>query len=448
MTCHFWRLSEAGADNLGLACTNDGLLLGRTLLIERRDGRFVIRAKDEIERLLRRAYGTGFSAARIMPGLGTVASALNANDLCLACIAAVHLRLPDLPSQTARDDVAAEDSLLKYARDEGESAGAEWDPAEHPRTGTPPNPGWFAPTDGVGDKSSPVWTAQNDDPTRRSDARPSGGKGWVRLPPGPKRIDELADFVEWMANATPQDEEAIRAEIKRYFYDVGDHASAAALNSTLTVLLRPGLTTEDRQRILDSLDVYTRADPAEYARNRDWATGAAIAAGGVVPGAAGESGAVEPASSEVAAEGGAVNEGAAAEAAAPSEVWKYGWAKRGKEIHDLLSDGSLDANFPSIDMISPSGVVTSIKSINLNAAVYQNETILMYRVSDYVGKVSDFGGAQFAGVTVGPDQISARVLQLVIPKGSMSDEQKATIDAVRAWAKTLEPPVDVVVTEL
>jgi hypothetical protein len=31
----FFRLSEAGADNLGLACTDDGLLLGDTSLIER-----------------------------------------------------------------------------------------------------------------------------------------------------------------------------------------------------------------------------------------------------------------------------------------------------------------------------------------------------------------------------------------------------------------------------
>jgi hypothetical protein len=47
-----WRLSEAGPDNLGLACTDDGLLLGHTALIERRDGHFAVRSRDEIERLL------------------------------------------------------------------------------------------------------------------------------------------------------------------------------------------------------------------------------------------------------------------------------------------------------------------------------------------------------------------------------------------------------------
>jgi hypothetical protein len=43
MIPHFWRLSEAGENNLGLACTGDGLLLGRTPLVERRGARFVVR---------------------------------------------------------------------------------------------------------------------------------------------------------------------------------------------------------------------------------------------------------------------------------------------------------------------------------------------------------------------------------------------------------------------
>ena len=144
MTYQFWRLSEAGPDNLGLACTNDGLLLGRTPLIERRDGRSVVRERDEIERLLKRAYPGEPAVDRLMPRLATVASALNANDQCLARIAAVHLKIPDLPNQAARNALEAEDSLIKYARDQGGST--DWNPALHPRAGTPPNPGWFAPT--------------------------------------------------------------------------------------------------------------------------------------------------------------------------------------------------------------------------------------------------------------------------------------------------------------
>jgi hypothetical protein len=49
---HIWRLSEPGVGNLGLACNRDGLILGRTPLVERRGGRFVVREQDEISRLL------------------------------------------------------------------------------------------------------------------------------------------------------------------------------------------------------------------------------------------------------------------------------------------------------------------------------------------------------------------------------------------------------------
>src|SRR5579864_8061247 len=98
MTFHIWRLSEAGEDNLGLACTADGLLLGRTHLVERRDEGLIVREPSEIERLLRHAFESDPPLERIMPGLTTVARALNSDDQCLARIAAVHLRIPDLPS--------------------------------------------------------------------------------------------------------------------------------------------------------------------------------------------------------------------------------------------------------------------------------------------------------------------------------------------------------------
>jgi hypothetical protein len=63
----FWRLSEATPDNLGLACTDHGLLLGQTLLIERRDGRFVVRERQEIARLLKGVSPDGFAVDRLMP---------------------------------------------------------------------------------------------------------------------------------------------------------------------------------------------------------------------------------------------------------------------------------------------------------------------------------------------------------------------------------------------
>ena len=137
-----WHLSEAGEDNLGLACTSEGLVLGRTPLIERRDHRFVVRDRGEIEALLSRAYRKNIAADRLIPGLATVAAALNANDACLARIAAVHLRIPDLPDRSARDGLEAQDILIKCA------AVAPRD-IHKASPDDPKHPGWPAGTPGL-----------------------------------------------------------------------------------------------------------------------------------------------------------------------------------------------------------------------------------------------------------------------------------------------------------
>src|SRR5580692_4893866 len=278
---HMWRLREAGDENLGLAFTDNNLLIGRTPLIEKCDGQFIVRRQHDIERLLSRAYRTEIRADRLMSGLTSVARALNADDQCLARIAAVHLRIPDIPDRTARDAMEAMDVFVKYARDES-GGDSNWNPALHPRTGTPPNPGWFAPTEGSGE-SSPVRTAQNNDPTQRSDVSSGPDHDWVRLRPGPKRIDELADLIEWIANAKPEDAPAITAKIDRLFKNVGWEAAATDLKNMLAVLTRPGITREDRQQYLDRLDLYTRVDPAEYLEIFGFASSFALAGGGIPP---------------------------------------------------------------------------------------------------------------------------------------------------------------------
>jgi Domain of unknown function (DUF4329) len=151
-----WRLSEASDNNLGLACSEEGLVLGRTPLVERRDGRFVVRERHEIARLLGKGYAAEPRLDRLMHGLGNVATALNAGDQCLARLAAVHLQIPDLPGEAARDAMEAVDILLKSA---------DWNPALHPRLGTSPNPGWFATTEGAATESSTIRTAQNNNST-------------------------------------------------------------------------------------------------------------------------------------------------------------------------------------------------------------------------------------------------------------------------------------------
>jgi hypothetical protein len=149
------------------------LVLGRTLRIERRDGRFVVRERAELERLLCRAYRRELAVDRLISGLVTVASALNANDQGLARIAAVHLRIPDLPDHIARDAMEAEDVLIKSVRQRHLK-----DNIRKANPDDPKHPGWPAGTEGgrggqfrPKDGSEPVIAQDVIDRIRRIKAR-------------------------------------------------------------------------------------------------------------------------------------------------------------------------------------------------------------------------------------------------------------------------------------
>jgi hypothetical protein len=248
----FFRLSEAGPDNLGLACTDDGVLLGHTSLIERRGGRYAVRERHEIERLLKRAYHEP-PVDRLMAGLARVAAALNVNDQCMARIAAVHLQIPDLLSSAVRDALAAEDALIKYAHDQG-AGDAHWNPALHPRTGSPPNPGWFAPTGGG---TSPLRVAANDDLNQGSDAgRPEQrpGSKTPKLSSSPPLAErELARSPLEGEIIPPSSKGKIARTIPEIELEAARVANRQAFRTTLILGLR--MTAEAAANIIPILDV-------------------------------------------------------------------------------------------------------------------------------------------------------------------------------------------------
>jgi hypothetical protein len=422
-----WRLSEAGPRNLGLACTDDGLLLGRTSLVERRDGRFVVRPRGEIERLLKYAYDGEPPVDRLMSGLARVASALNANDQCLARIAAVHLQMPDLASAAVRDALAAEDSPIKYARDEATSA-ANWNPALHPRTGAPPNPGWFATTGGASHDALTVRVAENDDPTRRSDASPDAVDNRVHLPPA-KRIDELGDFLEWLANAKPEDEQTIRAEINRYWGSVGDFHAVGTLNFMLSQVLRPGTTRQDRQQILELIDNYSRHDPAEVAQFHDQLFDLlALLGAGLSPRPLPKPPTIPP---EIEFETTRLAFSAEQRAA----IWKLRWDQRGKAIDKIFRRGDLHELSRTIDDFVDGNAVSN-KSIDLNAATYQKSRILLSRLNKYLGELEKYQGTDWGGDEIKASQIINRTLRVIIPDGSITAIQDEALKAATRIAKS------------
>ena len=214
------------------------------------------------------------------------------------------------------------------------------------------------------------------------------------------------DLLEWIANAKPEDEPAIRKEIKRLYYDTGDTHGGDALNRALSDVLQSGGDLRERQAVLDAYESYTRADPAEVAQfGRDLVAGALLSA---------------PASHLPEA------------APAGASVWKMGWAARGQAIEQELGMNLAPSN-PVIDMFSD-GIATSIKSINLNAATYQNTNRLAARIGAYVDRLAAFDGQNWGNFMLNSEEISGRTLLLAIPEGSMTDAQLAAINSAQARA--------------
>ena len=214
--CGF-RLSD-DVQSYGLDCSKTGLALAGVPLLYQGNVGFSARRPEETHWLLSSAYQRRPNVGAIAAGLNAVARALNAGEIGRAMIAAILLKLPDLDWDGAARIAQAEDVLAKYDPDEPRDWHGRW-------TSNPP----------------------------------------LRLPPG-HRIDELGDLLEWIANARPEEAPIIRGEIKRYYYDVGDVRGGNALNEALSNIVYGDPTRAERQDVLDTFEVYTKADPADIAQ--------------------------------------------------------------------------------------------------------------------------------------------------------------------------------------
>jgi CDI toxin restriction endonuclease-like domain len=127
-------------------------------------------------------------------------------------------------------------------------------------------------------------------------------------------------------------------------------------------------------------------------------------------------------------------------------VWKLGNFARGVAIETALGK-NLAAGFPVIDKFL-NGTATSIKSIDLTAKTYQDTEKLASTLDNYVDKVANFNGAKYGTQAVEGSEITARELQVAIPKGGMSAAQQKVFDAAAARAAKLPNPVKMTVTEV
>jgi hypothetical protein len=132
----------------GVECDANGLRVGGvSLLVRVATGRWSGRDEAALSRELAKVYGFPVDFASKRGGVEAVAAALTNGELARAQIIALLLQLPD-PSGAA-DERSGDSERRRLASDLIAcgllKADADWDD-KHPRTGEPPNPGWFAPT--------------------------------------------------------------------------------------------------------------------------------------------------------------------------------------------------------------------------------------------------------------------------------------------------------------
>ncbi|MGA2487577.1 MAG: Tox-REase-5 domain-containing protein [Roseiarcus sp.] len=140
-----------------IECDVDGLRVGSVALLARDSkGAWTRRDGGALNRELSKLYGLPLDCERKGGRLDAVAAALTNGELARAQIGALLLRLPDPPTPAG----VHADGLEKRRLVDGLlacgllKADADWDD-KHPRTGAPPNPGWFASTQGAPGADAP-----------------------------------------------------------------------------------------------------------------------------------------------------------------------------------------------------------------------------------------------------------------------------------------------------
>ncbi len=133
----------------GVACSEDGLVIGGVTLLARCASRpqtsWSVRPLADLDAELSARYGLAIDVSGKAEGIAVVARALNKGDIALAQIAALLLQFPD-PPEFAKQALGG--SALVSLASELISSGllkGDWNSDAHPRTGAPPNRGWFAP---------------------------------------------------------------------------------------------------------------------------------------------------------------------------------------------------------------------------------------------------------------------------------------------------------------
>ena len=149
----------ASQHSCGVSCEANGVFVGEVPLLtrSREVGGWSVRPIATLNAELTVCYRLPVDITAKVGALALITSALNRGDYALAAIAAVQMQFPDPPPLVK--DVELIDEVMRRAAELYRSGllKADWEPTKHPRTGTPPNRGWFAPVPKESKPPAPGW---------------------------------------------------------------------------------------------------------------------------------------------------------------------------------------------------------------------------------------------------------------------------------------------------
>ena len=110
---------------------------------------------------------------------------------------------------------------------------------------------------------------------------------------------------------------------------------------------------------------------------------------------------------------------------------------RGRAIDKLLG-ANLDwaPNTPVVDAFTDD-IAISIKSIDLNAATYQDAGRLARRINTYVDQLAAYGGTFWDNIFIDTQYVAGRTLKLAVPEAGMTDAQLRVINMAQERAAEL-----------
>ena len=123
----------------------------------------------------------------------------------------------------------------------------------------------------------------------------------------------------------------------------------------------------------------------------------------------------------------------------PNKAWKLPPVKRGMILEKKLGQ-NLPQNFPVFVKVSPGGVYTSIKTMNVAAKTYKNAGKLKSKLQSYIDQVADFGlqgGSTSSIVDLNLADIKVRELLLIRKRWTrLTRRQKQALREARGYARS------------